>query len=306
MKHETAGDPMTGLKWTRRTTAKVAAELSSLGIGISDRTVARLLKKMEFSLRVNHKQLARVCKVSREERNAQFLHISELRKTCAAMQWPLISVDTKKKEMIGQFKNAGASWNREPTLVNDHDFLKNAVGIGIPYGIYEALTNHGTVVVGTSRDTPAFAVDCIELWWRSYGRQRYPHADRIVIIADAGGSNGPTCRAWKYALHSNLCQRYDLTVIVAHYPSGASKWNPIEHRLFSEISKSWAARPLDSYETMLNYIQTTRTRTGLKVTAHLLDKNYEKGVRVSDEIMRQLPLASDSALPRWNYALRPS
>jgi hypothetical protein len=305
MKHETAGDPMTGLKWTRRTTAKVVAELHSLGIEVSDRTVARLLKKMGFSLRVNHKMLARNSKVSREERDDQFMHITELREGFAAQGWPLISVDTKKKELVGRFKNSGAGWNREPVLVNDHDFFKDAVGMAIPYGIYDLLSNRGTVFVGTSHDTPEFAVDCIEQWWRSDGLRRYGHADHIAILADAGGSNGPTCRAWKYGLYRHLCERHGLTVTVAHYPSGASKWNPIEHRLFSEISKAWAGRPLDSYQTILNYMRRTRTTTGLEVAAHLVRRKYYKGVRVPDAEMRELPLAPHPELPRWNYTLSP-
>jgi hypothetical protein len=305
MKHETAGDPMTGLKWTRRTTAKIAKELYSLGIEISDRTVARLLKKLGFSLRVNHKMLARDSKVSSEERDAQFMRITELRESFAANRWPLISVDTKKKELVGRFKNQGTSWNREPVLVNDHDFFKDSVGMAIPYGIYDMQSNRGAVFVGTSHDTPEFAVECIERWWRYEGLRHYGNTDQIAILADAGGSNGPTCRAWKYGLHRHLCDCHGLTVTVAHYPSGASKWNPIEHRLFSEISKCWAGRPLDSYKTILSYIRTTRTTTGLRVSARLVRKNYPKGIKVPDSEMQRLPLTPDAELPRWNYKLSP-
>lgn len=306
MKAETAGDPITGLKWTRRTTAKVASELQALGIEVSDRTVAKLLKQMDFSLRVNHKQLSRVCCVSREERDAQFAHIAELREDFASKGLPIISVDTKKKELVGQFKNPGATWERKPTLVNDHDFRSDAEGIAVPYGIYDLLANRGTVFVGTSHDTPEFAAENIERWWRHHGQQRYDGATHVAILADAGGSNGPTCRAWKYGLHRQLCQRHGLTVTVAHYPSGASKWNPIEHRLFSQISKNWAGRPLDSLQTILHYIRTTRTTTGLRLRAHLVRKRYLKGVQISDTLIRQLPIAKDSALPRWNYTLSPS
>ena len=219
---------------------------------------------------------------------------------------PLISVDTKKKELVGQFKNGGETWNREPVLVRDHDFRSEAEGMAVPYGIYDLLSNRGTLFVGTSYDTPEFAADSIEKWWRLEGRRRYSGADHIAILADAGGSNGPTCRAWKHGLYQRLCERHGLTVTVAHYPSGASKWNPIEHRLFSEISKSWAGRPLDSYQTIVNYIRTTRTTTGLRVRAHLVRKQYDKGVRVPDTVMRQLPIEKDEALPRWNYTLSPS
>jgi hypothetical protein len=303
MKHETAGDPMTGLKWTHRTTAKIAVELHSLGIEISDRTVAKLLKQMNFSLRVNHKKLSRV---SPEERDAQFAHIAELREQFAAQGLPLISVDTKKKELVGLFKNGGVAWSREPILVNDHDFRSDAEGIAVPYGIYDLQANRGTVFVGTSHDTPQFAVESIEKWWRYEGQRRYDRPDRLAILADSGGSNGPTCRAWKVGLHHQLCERHGLAVIVAHYPSGASKWNPIEHRLFSEISKNWAGHPLDSYETILNYLRTTSTTTGLRVRAHLVRKRYEKGIKIADGVIQQLPINQDPSLPRWNYTLSPS
>jgi len=296
---------MTGLKWTRRTTAKVAAELHGLGIEVSDRTVARILKQMDFSLRVNHKKLARVTGVSREERDAQFMHIATIREQFAAQGLPLISVDTKKKEMVGRFKNNGAAWSREPVRVNDHDFRSDAEGIAVPYGIYDLRSNRGTVVIGTSYDTPAVAVDAIATRWRIEGQKRYRGARRLAILADSGGSNGPTCRAWKLGLYRQLCEQHGLTVTVAHYPSGASKWNPIEHRLFSEISKNWAGRPLDSYDTILKYIQTTRTKTGLRLKAHLVRKPYAKGIRVPDSLIRQIPTTKDPALPRWNYTLTP-
>lgn len=306
MKHETAGDPMTGLKWTRRTTAKVATELQSLGIEVSDRTTARLLKQMGFSLRVNHKKLARVCKISRRERNAQFIHITEIREQFTSVGLPVISVDTKKKELVGQFKSQGAAWNRDPVPVNDHDFRSESKGIAVPYGIYDLQANRGAVFVGTSCDTPEFAVESIEKWWRHEGVNRYGLARRIAILADAGGSNGPTSRAWKFGLQRQLCDRHGLTVTVAHYSSGASKWNPIEHRLFSEISKNWAGCPLDSYETILNYIRTTRTKTGLRLRAHLVRKHYETGIRISDAEIHRLSISNDLALPRWNYTLSPS
>jgi hypothetical protein len=306
MQHDTAGDPMTGLKWTRRTTAKIAAELQRIGIVVSDRTVAKLLKQMDFTLRVNHKQLSRTCSVSPEERQAQFVHIGEIREHFLARGLPVISVDTKKKEMIGQFKNPGASWNRQPLYVNDHDFRSDAHGIAVPYGIYDLLANRGTVFVGTSHDTPEFAVDSIEKWWRQEGRKRYASANELAILADAGGSNAPTCRAWRHGLQRQLCERHGLTLTVAHYPSGASKWNPIEHRLFSQISKNWAARPLDSYETVLNYIRTTRTATGLRLRAHLVRKHYETGTKIPASVMRLLPITKDPALPRWNYLITPS
>ncbi len=223
MKHETAGDPMTGLKWSHKTTAKGAVERQAFGLDISPRTVARLLRQMGFSLRVNHKKLARVSKTSPENRNAQFEHIRELRERCAADHVPLISIDTKKKELIGPFKNSGAAWNQEPIVVKDHDFPSEADGKAIPYGIYDIHANRGTVFVGTSRDTPRFAVDSVEAWWSTEARDRYPDADELVILADGGGSNSSQSRVWKHDLHQQLCARHGITVTVAHYPPGTSK-----------------------------------------------------------------------------------
>jgi hypothetical protein len=306
MQHDTAGDPITGVKWTRRTTAKIAAELNTLGIAVCDRTVAKLLKQMNFSLRVNHKQLSRVCTLSAEERDAQFVRIGEIRETFAARGLPVISVDTKKKELVGRFKNPGTCWSQQPVRVRDHDFRSEADGMAIPYGVYDLPANRGTVFVGTSHDTPEFAVESIEKWWRYEGRQRYRQGQELAILADAGGSNAPSCRVWKHGLQHQLCQRHGLKVTVAHFPSGASKWNPIEHRLFSQISKNWAGRPLDSYDTILNYIRTTRTATGLRLRAHLDRKHYEKGAKIPDKVMRSLPIAKDPELPRWNYVISPS
>lgn len=303
MEHDTAGDPMTGLRWTRRTTAKIAAELQSMGISVSDRTVAKLLKMLGFSLRVNHKKLSGACS---DDRDAQFSHIAALREHYAAQGLPLISVDTKKKELVGCFKNSGVSWQAEPVLVKDHDFRSEAIGIAIPYGVYDLLANCGTVFVGTTHDTPDFAVDCVGKWWRTEGQKRYGGARSLAILADGGGSNGPTSRVWKYGLQTRVCNRHGLHVSVAHYPTGTSKWNPIEHRLFSEISKNWAGRPLDSYETILNYLRTTSTASGLRVRAHLIRKPYEKGVKISDAQMDELDITKDDDLPRWNYTLRPA
>ncbi len=304
MKDETAGDPMSGLKWTHKTTVKVAAELRTLGIYVSPRTVAKLLKQMGYSLRVNHKKLARVSKTSPEERDAQFAHINELRERCAARHLPIISVDTKKKELIGRFKNPGAAWSKEPVEVNDHDFPSEAKGKAIPYGIYDIHANRGTVCVGTSIDTPKFAVDSIEAWWLTEARNRYPDADELVILADGGGSNGSRSRNWKHNLYEQLCVRHGITVTVAHYPPGTSKWNPIEHRLFSEISKNWAGRPLETYEIMLNCLRSTTTTTGLRVNAHLVETPYDKGIKISNAQMKALPMSRHEDLPRWNYTLQ--
>jgi len=303
MKHDTAGDPMSGLKWTRRTTTKIATELHELGIEISDRTVATLLKKMGFSLRVNHKLLAGA---SHPHRDTQFNRITELRERGAADNTPVISVDTKKKELVGMFKNPGAKWDREPVCVNDHDFRSLADALAVPYGVYDLHANTGTVFIGTSADTPKFAVDCVEKWWRTEGSKRYPNVKRLTILADGGGSNGSSCKTWKFGLQHQLYERHGLTVTVAHYPPGTSKWNPIEHRLFSELSKNWAGRPLDSLETILNYARTTATATGLRVRAHLVRRRYEKGVKITDLQMHQLAITKDDALPKWNYTIAPA
>ena len=302
MDHETAGDPVRGLKWTRRTTAKVAAELCKLGTGICARTVARLLKKMGFSLRVNHKKRAGA---SHPNRDDQFQHIAELRERCAVDNTPVISVDTKKKELVGAFKNAGAKWDHSPELVNDHDFPSAAEGRAIPYGIYDVRANAGTVFVGQTADTPAFAVDCIEKWWRTEGHKHYPEAEALQILADGGGSNSCTARAWKFNLQHRFCNRHRLRVTVAHYPPATSKWNPIEHRLFCAVTKNWAGRPLDSYETILKYLRTTRTATGLRVRAHLVRKTYKTGVKITDAQMQELRITPDSVLPKWNYTIDP-
>jgi hypothetical protein len=302
MKHDTAGDPMTGLKWTRRTTGKIAKELRFLGIQISRTTVGKLLKQMKYSLRVNRKKLG---PAGHPDRNAQFANIGDLRERFAQQGDPIISVDTKKKEKVGSFKNPGAAWNREPVLVNDHDFKSRALGMAIPYGVYDMQANRGSIFVGTSHDTATFAVESIAKWWSYDGRWRYPGAKQLLILADGGGSNSSRCRAWKRGIQGKLCDRYGLSVTVSHYPPGASKWNPIEHRLFGEVSKNWAGEPLESYEKILNYMRTTKTTTGLNVKAYLIPKHYAKGVKVSDDEMSQLRITSHTTLPKWNYTLSP-
>ncbi len=301
MKYDVAGDPMTGLRWTRRTPEKIAMELGTLRIRVSRTTVARLLKQMRFSLRVNQK---RISSGSKANRNEQFEYIASLREKFAGRGDPVISVDTKKRELIGQFKNAGTTWSREATAVNDHDFRSQANGIAIPYGVYDTGENFAAVVVGTSHDTSEFAVASIAQWWRRHGRRRYPKARHLLMLADNGGSNAPGTKAWKYHLQS-LCDRFGVSVTVVHYPPGASKWNPIEHRLFSEISKNWQGRPLDSYETCLKYIGRTRTSTGLKVAAALDRKHYRDKVQITREQMATLQLRIHQTLPKWNYTLNP-
>jgi len=301
MKYDVAGDPMTGLRWVRRTPEKIAEELKKLGIAVSRTTVARLLKQMRFSLRVNHKRLN---SCSNKDRNKQFEYIASLRKKFARRGDPVVSVDSKKRELIGRFKNAGTTWSRESTPVKDHDFRSEAEGIGLPYGLYDTGENCGTVVVGTSHDTSEFAVASIAKWLRRQGRRSYPETKRLLLLADNGGSNAPRTRAWKYYLQRRVCDEFNISVTVVHYPPGTSKWNPIEHRLFSEISKNWAGEPLTSYEVALKYISTTTTTTGLTVKAYLDERDYPK-VTITDEQMDAIELQRHTTQPSRNYTISP-
>ena len=213
--------------------------------------------------------------------------------------------NTKKHELIGNFKNAGAQWSSSPEQVNDHDFRSLASGKGIPYGIYDPQANRGVVFVGVSHDTSTCAVSSIRSWWCWEGRHHYAHANKLLILADAGGSNSVTNGVWKEQLQSRLCDPLGLSVTVCHYPTGTSKWNPIEHRLFSQISKNWAGEPLRTYETMLNFIRTTTTKTGLRVKAYLDRRDYPKGLKVSEDCLAALRITHLDPLPRWNYTLAP-
>jgi hypothetical protein len=302
MEHDTAGDPMTGIRWTRRTTEKIAEELAKLGIVVCANTVATLLKGLDYRLRVNHKKLSGAVDPGRD---AQFAYIAAQRQAFADQGLPVVSIDSKKRELVGNFKNPGATWCQQPTLVNDHDFRSDAQGIALPYGVYDPRANHGCLFVGTTHDTPQFAADNLVRWWNYHGRRRYPQAHHLLVLADSGGSNAARTRAWKHALQQRLCDRHQLSVTVCHYPTSASKWNPIEHRMFSEISKNWAGRPLDSYQTILNYARTTRTTTGLHIDAYLIDTDYPTGVTISDATMRELRLRPHHTQPTRNYTLSP-
>lgn len=302
MRYDTAGDPMTGLRWTKRTTRKIADELNRSGIAVSDRTVARLLRDMGFSLRVNRKSIS---SATNPHRNEQFEYIASTREAFAGRGDPIVSIDSKKKELIGQFKNPGEAWSREPIAVKDHDFRSEAIGMAIPYGVYDTLDNSAAVIVGTSRETPQFAVNCVTKWWRYTGRKRYSQSRKLLILADNGGGNGATCHAWKYFLQSELSDKYGVAVTVSHYPPGASKWNPIEHRLFSRMSENWRGRPLDTYETCLNYISSTHTSTGLTVRSYLDETVYQTGIKISKQDMQKLRITRHDTLPKWNYTLDP-
>lgn len=294
---------MTGLKWSRRTTDKIANLLGIYGFAVSPNTVARLLHEMDYSLRVNQKKLATD---SSPDRNLQFDYIADLRERFRHRRLPIISVDTKKRELVGNFKNSGTRWDRQPWPVHDHDFRSDSIGVAIPYGIYQPLTNRGSVIVGVSHDTSAFAAHAIAHWWQREGLRQYACSRQLLILADSGGSNSYRRRAWKTELQSQLADCFHLTVTVAHYPTGASKWNPIEHRLFSEISKNWAGEPLDSYQKILNFIRTTSTKTGLAVSAYLDRRHYSTGTEPTPEQLRRLKLEPHQTLPSWNYTIRPN
>ena len=277
--------------------------LRDFGVLVSPNTGARLLLHMGYSRRVNPEKLS---PDHSPDRNHQFLYLGDLRDRFQHRGLPIISVDTKKRERVGNFKNPGARWDLSPRWVNDHDFRSDSTGVAIPYGIYDLLANRGSVVVGVSHDTPTFAAHAIAHWWRQEGLLRYPRSRQLLILSDTGGSNGYRCRAWKTQLQAQLADSHGLTLTVAHYPTGASKWNPIEHRLFSEISKNWAAEPLVSYEKMLGFIRNTTTKTGLVVTAYLDRKEYPTGLKTDRELVSSLGLKPGKLLPQWNYTITPN
>jgi len=304
LEDETGGAPTGGKKWTRTTAETVAQCLRNhLGIEISATTVRRLLNKLDYSLKSNKKCL---CCGSSPDRDKQFNIIKGLREEFKRAGDPIVSIDTKKKELIGQFKNPGCIWCVEPLPVKDHDFRSEAEGIASPYGIYDLARNTGVLVVGISADTCEFAVNAIATWWENHGRQEYPNAKRLLLLADGGGSNGARCRAFKAFIQEKITDVYGIKVTVAHYPTGASKWNPIEHRMFSEITKNWAGRPLESFEILLNYARGTTTKTGFRIEEAYLDKReYPKGYKVSDKEFEQLNITRAKELGKWNYTISP-
>lgn len=300
---ETAGDPVSGQKWTRSSLRRLSACLTDAGHPVSPPTVGRLLADLDYALHVNAKKLE--ARSDHAERDEQFAYIAAQRQVFQAAGWPILSVDTKKKELIGNFKNAGRAWSREAEAVNLHDFPQDALGRAVPYGIYELTHNHGAVYVGMSADTPQFAVDVLSRWWTTIGRATFPQADQLLLLADGGGSNGCRSRLWKQQLQAQLSDHLGLTVTVCHYPPGCSKWNPIEHRLFSHISLNWAGKPLRTWAALLAYIRGTTTTSGLTVEAFLHEGVYLTGQRVSDEEMQALNLERHAVCPAWNYTLRP-
>jgi len=303
LEETTAGDPMSLLKWTSKSTRTIAEELSRRGHMVSAVTVGRCLHEMDYSLQANVKTIEGA---QHPDRDAQFRYINSRVKAFVRSSDPVVSVDTKKKELVGAFKNAGRRWQRqgEATQVHVHDFPQLGRGKAIPYGTYDVALDKALVNIGVSHDTAEFAVESIRRWWRMLGRRSYPRASRLLICADAGGSNGNRLRAWKLHLQ-RLAKEIGIPVSVSHYPPGTSKWNKIEHRLFSFISMNWRGKPLVSYETVVNLIGSTRTRGGLTVKALLDTRDYETGQEVSTNEMKELRLRGHSFHPDWNYTLLP-
>jgi len=299
---ETAGDPMTGRKWVRRGLRQLSKSLRKRGYSIGRMTVGRLLKELDYSLKANRKEQTGP---SHPDRDRQFRYIERMKRLFMAMGHPVLSVDAKKKELIGNFKNQGQAWCRQAEIVNVHDFRQDAEGRAVPYGIYDITHNEGYVVVGTSADTSEFAVDAICMWWEDEDRPSFPDESKLLILSDAGGSDGCRFRLWKKQIQEELADRLGIEVMVCHYPTGASKWNPIEHRLFSYISLNWAGKPLRSLETMLACIRGTTTEAGLRVRAWLLDRVYQRGIKVSNQEMEDLNLQRRAICPNWNYVIKP-
>jgi hypothetical protein len=297
------GDPMSPLRWTCKGLRRLAAELRAMGHKISHTVVGELLKGQKFSLQANSKTREGA---SHPDRDAQFAHINARVSRALAEQQPVISVDTKKKELVGDFKNAGREWRPQgdPEEVRVHDFLIKELGRAVPYGIYDLAANAGWVSVGIDHDTAEFAVQTIRNWWHSVGSKRYPNARHLTITADGGGSNGSRVRLWKRELQ-RLANELGIDINVHHLPPGTSKWNKIEPRLFSFISMNWRAKPLVSYRVIVDLISATTTETGLTVRCDLDTSTYPKGIVVTDQEMSQLNMLPDDFHGEWNYTLRP-
>jgi hypothetical protein len=300
----TRGDPESPLRWTCKSTVVLSGELfKQHGIRVSDKTVAKLLREHGYSLQAPNKSVEGA---QHPDRDAQFEYINAKAQDRVDRNIPVISVDTKKKELVGNFKNGGREWQPkdEPELVDVHDFPGDAVGKAIPYGVYDLASNDGFVSVGVDHDTPVFAVTSIEAWWKQVGEQRYPKARELFITADAGGSNSYRSHVWKHQLQ-RIADKLGLVIHVSHFPPGTSKWNKVEHRLFSFISINWRGRPLRSYETVINLISNTTNRGGLVVRARLDRRRYPIGKKVSAAELKGLNIQPDDFHGDWNYVIRP-
>ena len=301
---ESRGDPMNSLRWTTKSVRNLAETLQNQGFSLSHQTVQEMLHHMGYSLQSNKKVIEGSDHPDRDE---QFRFINSKTKEAHAKGQPVISVDTKKKELIGNFKNAGREWREagNPRPVKDHDFEDPALGKAVPYGVFDIKGNRGIVNVGTDHDTAEFAVNSIRTWWNLDGKKYYPKASEILITADCGGSNSYRSRLWKRELQK-FASESGLTVRVCHFPPGTSKWNTIEHSIFSFISMNWRGQPLESIETVINLIANTKTKQGLSIKALADEGKYEKGIKVSDEELNQVNLTKESFRGEWNYAIVPN
>jgi transposase len=299
-----AGSPESDQKWVRCSGKNLSQRLKELGFDVGRNAVLALLKRMGFSRRMSVRKRRGLCgdPARREE---QFRYMKSQRKTFREAGLPMISVDTKKKELIGNFRKEGRTWCRKAPEVDEYDFPSQAECVAVPYGIYDMMRNTGYVVVGLSHNTPEFAVSAIARWWQEEGCVTHAGVNQLLIFADGGGGNGSRARAWKFNLQEKLCDPFQLTVTVCHYPPGCSKWNPIEYRLFSQISKNWEGKPLRTLSVMLGYIRGTTTKTGLTVKARLDEGIYRKGQKVTREESDNLNVELHEILPEWNYTIRP-
>jgi len=297
------GDPTSPLRWTCKSTRNLESELKSQGFQISHTKVGQLLKELGYSLQSTRKQYEGS---SHPDRNAQFEYINKLVKDFQTRNQPVISVDTKKKELIGNFANNGREYHRKgmPEGVEAYDFPSLATGKGIPYGVYDMTANKGWVSVGTTHDTSQFAVETIRQWWSRMGIVTYPQAEELLITADGGGSNGTRCRLWKVELQK-FADETGLKITVCHFPPGTSKWNKIEHRMFCHITENWRGRPLTNYEVIVNLIANTTTKTELKIQAALDNREYPTGIKITDEQMKELNLRRHDLHSDWNYTIEP-
>jgi len=299
----TAGDPMSLLKWTYKSTYAIAEELRLKNHKVSHDTVRRLLKESGYSLQANRKNLEGK---SGPERDTQFRYISSQAAKFIDAGDPVISVDAKKKELVGNYKNSGRTWRQkgQPELVNVYDFPSKAIGAAIPYGVYDPKRNEGVVNIGKSHNTAEFAVESIRQWWNLVGKYHYAGCKNLLVCADGGGSNGSRNRGWKFFLQQ-LADEIGITIAVSHFPPGTSKWNKIEHCMFSFISMNWRGKPLSSYETIIKLIGSTKTKKGLRIEARLDDRDYETGIKILDEDMARLKISVHELYPMWNYSIEP-
>jgi transposase len=298
------GDPESPLRWTTKSTVKLAQELEAKGHRVSQRSVCRLLGELGYSLQSNRKTTEGK---QHEDRDVQFQHINQSVEQFQQRQQPVMSVDAKKKELIGEYKNAGVEWQPkgEPTPVKQHDLIDKELGKVIPYGVYDVSQNKGWVSVGVDHDTASLAVETIRQWWQQMGQLDYPDATELLITADCGGSNSSRSRLWKWELQQ-LATELGLTLQVCHYPPGTSKWNKIEHRLFSFITMNWRGRPLTDYQTIVELIGSTKTSTGLEVRCQLDTGLYPKGIKISDKAMKELNISRHAFHGEWNYTISPA